>query len=109
MTHKDELIKRINQFNKIHAHKLDNPVLLTYVSEKKPTNYFYYMPDINIFSQKDEHCSWFVEIYANDKCLFRESMTNKEEYHLERYEEPLCAIILLNSFIRSVFTLLPEK
>ncbi len=105
-SHKEQLERKIEQFNTIFAHaplRSDQLKLeLKLLSRQMPSNYFFNYFVIRPENEMIIHYSWFVEIWGNDVCLFRESATNEYEENLHEFEEGLCSRILLNIFISSM-------
>lgn len=105
-SYKNELEDYIHQFNTRYAFLPVKPKRLTLVSEQKPSNYFIkdiYNRGIKLPSDNDLTESWFVELYMDNKCIFRQSTTNRDQTNLHEYEDDLCERIMYDIFNSAMF------
>lgn len=90
---KEELIRLLNRYEDIlNIRGGSESVKETFLfSGIKPSSY--YLPSIMMGSGNklydDIRYSWFVEIWIDGLCIYRQSMTNIEQEDLQQYEDVL--------------------
>lgn len=91
----DNLQKELNEREIIQNHKVELQ------SGFKPSNYFTPMAHIGTTktSLDETQMAWFVEVWIDSKCIFRESHIPSENEKIEIVEG-----FLLNRVLRHIFT-----